>query len=131
MDATKYKREARLCISSPRETQRYDSVGPVDPSAVIKGFDLSSVRPGIPRYTSTSGAAQNGRGEQGGAAHPPMVRLIPYLFPRSRCNIHRIEIDLELDILLDLLLDLLDLSRVSGLLSRISKILGKRNYFFK
>lgn len=103
-------------------------MGPVDPSAVIKGFDLSSMRPGIPWHTSTSRSAQGGRGEQGGAAHPPIVRLIPYLFPRSLCNIHRIEIDLELDLLLDLLLDLF---RVSGLLSRVSKVLCKRNYFFK
>lgn len=55
--------------------------------------------------------------DKDGAARPPVVRLILYLFPRPRCNIHRAEIDLELDLLLDLLLDL---SRVSGPLSRVS-----------
>lgn len=78
MDATKYKREARLCISSPRETRRYDSVGPVDPSAVIKGFDLSSVRPDIPWHTSTSRVARGGRGEQGGVAHSLAVQYLIY-----------------------------------------------------
>lgn len=111
-----------MCVSSPRETQRYDSVGPVDPSAVIKGFDLSSVRPGIPRHTSASRAAQNGHGWSRAPSHSPTDTL--FISSRSRCNIHRIEIDLELD-------SLLDLSRVSRLLSRISKVPGKRNYFFK
>lgn len=118
--------------------RRYDSVGPVDPSAVIKGFDLSSARPrhfvkhGHPGGGREGGGEESGggRSEQDGAAqHPPVVRLILYLFPRSRCNIHRAEIDLELDLLLDLLLDL---SRVAGLLSRVSdEVPGKRNYFFK
>lgn len=44
LDATKYKREARLFPAHVNQ-RRYDSVGPVDPSAVIKGFDLSSARP--------------------------------------------------------------------------------------
>lgn len=104
-------------------------MGLVDPSAVIKGFDLSCARPGIPWNTERE---KGGRGEDGvdkdGAARPPVVRLILYLFPWPRCNIHRAEIDLELDLLLDLLLDL---SRVSGPLSGISKVPGKRNYFFK
>lgn len=97
--------------------RHYDSsAGSVDPSAVIKGFDLSSARPGIPWNTVRGGRA-NGGWNKDGAARPPVVRLILYLFPRPRCNIHRAEIDLELDLLLDLLLDL---SRVSGLLSRVS-----------
>lgn len=53
--------------------RHYDSsVGPVDPSAVIKGFDLSSARPGIPWNAGRGGRAKRGGGgvEQGWSRAP-------------------------------------------------------------